>query len=91
MTRFFMFYTGFSLPCGGALDSSYGWLSAPDRDEDGLYDFNLNCLWTVETQARKQIKFQVLYVILDSDDGDSDFLKVSFYTLLRAKGVIMHI
>ena len=66
------------LPCGGISNDTYGWISAPDRDGDGFYDYNLRCQWIVEVQASKQIKYQVLYVLLAPCD-DEDYVGVSLY------------
>ena len=65
------------LPCGGALDPAKGFIVPPDRDVDGLYDFNLNCIWSVEVPFQTLLHCAVLYIDLDPCDDDSDYLEVS--------------
>ena len=63
-----------------------GWISAPDRDDDGLYDFNLNCLWTVEVDPSKLIRFQLMYVEMDYSPGgvcQTDILRVGIVGKLK--------
>ena len=50
--------------CRKTFRDSSGWISAPDNDGDGFYDFNLNCVWTVEVEPNKLIQFQLMYVDL---------------------------
>ena len=69
-----------NLPCGGDLQDKYGWITAPDRDGDGLYDFNLNCWWTVKVPKSLQIQYQVHYVKLDPCSDDSDYLTVRLHS-----------
>ena len=59
------------------MSSAFGWLSAPDTDGDGLYEFNINCTWTLEVTAPSLIQFFVTYVMLDPCDEGSDSLTVS--------------
>ena len=65
------------LPCGGALNPAKGLIMPPDRDGDGLYDFNLECFWSLEVMFDTLIHFSVIYTDLDPCDDDSDYLEVS--------------
>ena len=38
------------IPCGGALTDLSGLLRNPDFDQDGYYDHNLDCNWTIITE-----------------------------------------
>ena len=38
--------------CGGVLTDISGWITSPDLDEDGRYDFNLNCTWIIEVDEK---------------------------------------
>ena len=42
-----------------------GWISAPDADGDGLYDFNQDCHWSVEVTKTESIQFQFLYILIE--------------------------
>ena len=43
----------------------FGWIGSPDEDNDGWYDFNTDCHWTIEVDPSKAILFQILYVWTD--------------------------
>ena len=67
-----------SKECGGLIRSKSGWITSPDMDTDGQYDFNINCSWVVEAEENDTITFEVRsYDIEDSDACNSDYLKVS--------------
>ena len=51
--------------CGGQVTGSSGWITSPDEDNDGWYDFNTNCHWTIEVDPSKVISFQIMYVWAD--------------------------
>ena len=42
-----------------------GWISAPDVDGDGLYDFNQDCHWSIEVTKTESIQFQFLYILIE--------------------------
>ena len=55
-----------------------GWISPPDGDGDGCYDYNLECLYTVLGRKNEVIEFQVLYVDVEASSGcQFDYLRVS--------------
>ena len=55
-----------------------GWIAPPDGDEDGCYDYNLECLYTVLGRKNEVIEFQVLYVDVEASSGcQFDYLSVS--------------
>ena len=47
------------------MTGSSGWISSPDEDNDGWYDYNCKCHWTIEVDPSKYILFQILYVWTD--------------------------
>ena len=47
------------------MTGSSGWIASPDEDNDGWYDFNNDCHWTIEVDPSKSILFQILYVLTD--------------------------
>ena len=58
-----MFYFSVSnKSCDELLEQPRGLIWSPDEDGDGYYDFNLDCVWTVEVAENHVILFQVLYV-----------------------------
>ena len=60
------------------LNQTSGWIASPDLDGDGLYDFNLNCSWTIEVDETNVIAFRILYMdISPSEDCHLDYLLVS--------------
>ena len=44
------FLSGMQIPCGSALTDLSGLLRSPDFDQDGYYDHNLDCNWTIVTE-----------------------------------------
>ena len=68
--------------CGGILTDISGWITSPDLDEDGRYDFNLNCTWIIEADDKNYIKFQLLYVdmwVSEDCSGDRLLVSIVFY------------
>ena len=62
------------------LPPTAGWITPPDYDEDGFYDFNLNCLYAVQGMDNEVIEFQVMYIDLEFSNGcQYDYLRVSIY------------
>ena len=61
------------------LRSHSGWIIAPDRDEDNLYDFNLNYKWIIEGNASTDVVLlkPVYFIIENSPDCSADFVSVS--------------
>ena len=63
-------FTSFSLlsapngECGETLTQSSGWITSPDLDGDGFYDFNLRCSWIIKVDEHKAISFWLLYIEL---------------------------
>ena len=62
----------FSIPvlsdkCGGNLTGSSGWFSPPDWDEDGLYDNDVQCYWTITTDVTRMIHLQFVTMDLEFD------------------------
>ena len=64
--------------CGEILTQRSGWITSPDLDEDGFYDFNLRCSWSIEVDEDKAISFRILYIDLwPAPDCVADNLDVS--------------
>ena len=60
------------------MTKSSGWIASPDFDNDGEYDYYLNCYWTVLVKDTSVVVFQVLFVRIQFVDGCyQDFLEVS--------------
>ena len=64
--------------CDEYLEQPFGYISSPDQDRDGFYDFNVFCEWTVRVAENYVIEFHVFYVDIQYSTGctDMDFLKV---------------
>ena len=74
----FAFLAAQSKDCGGIVTKPSGWITSPDLDQDGFYDFNLNCSWIIEVAEYKLIAFQLLYLeIVPSEDCLVDRFLVS--------------
>lgn len=48
------------------ITNSSGWISAPDLDGDGHYDFNLNVLWKIELEPGLVTKYQINNMDIES-------------------------
>ena len=51
------------------MTDSHGWIASPDRDMDGVYDFNVECEWFIQVSPGKVIQLQILYLIVANDRG----------------------
>ena len=52
-------------------------ITSPDNDNDGLYDFNIDLLWTTEAPEGEIIRYRVLFAqIRFSDRCQPDGLEV---------------
>ena len=53
-------------------------ISSPDWDQDGFYELNVNCIWTVKVDVNNVIRFQVLHVEIQFTYGciAADYLEV---------------
>ena len=76
--------------CSEILRNKSGWISSPDNDGDGFYDFNLNCFWIVEVDPGKLIRFQFMYVDLEfyyvpEDLCQTDIILVSIMSMMLRK------
>ena len=88
MRRFILGLFCFAAPdksCGGILRNSSGYITAPDLDKDGYYDFNLNCVWLIQVNSSKVILYHFDYIaiiVVQLDKCKPDYVKV------RAKELI---
>ena len=58
------------LPCGGIVNDTKGRITAPDNDNDGLYDARLNCSWTIlkdNETTRIELSVHVIDIECDFD------------------------
>ena len=61
------------------MEQPFGYISSPDLDKDGFYDFNLDWVWKVQVAYNFVIGFQVFYIDIQLHAGDcttADYLKV---------------
>ena len=65
--------------CGGILNSTSGWMQSLDRDNDGFYDTNLECIWTIEAKEYDVIVLHFMYMDIKGNFGctDGDYIEVS--------------
>ena len=55
-------------------------ISSPDRNEDGMYDNNVDIMWMIEAATMKLIRYQLLYVEVEISEGcKNDALRVGIY------------
>ena len=65
--------------CGDKLTSSSGVIESPDEDNDGLYDHNLNCSWTVTAGKGFVVAFHITRLVIEySYLCERDRLEVRF-------------
>ena len=66
--------------CGGVVQNASGSIVAPDFDGDGLYDLNVDCLWTIAAPENYVIRYMIHFVkIEDSVSCHLDVLMVSCF------------
>ena len=60
-----------------------GFISPPDYDEDGYYDFNVLCHWHIQVNDNASIIYQFLYIDIEETvmGCDTDYLQVSPFSL----------
>ena len=77
--------------CGGHLTSSPGQILSPDEDQDGIYDNNVDCTWTVIADEGSTIQYRITRLsILGSFHCYRDKLEVGsvlYYVLLFMRTV----
>ena len=69
--------------CGGTLKSSSGYITSPDFDDDGYYDFNVFCFWHIQVNPNASILYQFEYIQIEVTTGGclTDYLRVSVFKL----------
>ena len=66
--------------CGVVLTDFVGQFSSPDIDNDGQYDINLHCYWTIEVEDGHMIQLTILDIDVEKDERCRyDFIKVVLY------------
>ena len=65
--------------CGGSFNDSSGWISSPDVDDDGRYDSNADCWWSIDPGPSKEValSFTLFEVGFFSYTCTNDYLEVS--------------
>ena len=65
------------MECGDVFNSSVGWISSLDRDGDGLYDCNEDCMWIIKAPDFFGIQLTIIYLEIEPNVLCSyDYLKV---------------
>ncbi|XP_076146859.1 cubilin [Alosa pseudoharengus] len=63
--------------CGGYLSSAQGMFGSPDINMDGMYEYNLNCVWTIAAATNKVLNLTFSTFELESDSTCRyDYVKV---------------
>ena len=63
--------------CGGILNETSGSIRSVDRDGDGLYDNNLECVWVIVAPEATVIELKILYMDIEwHKTCDSDYVRV---------------
>ena len=69
------------------MNVSSGWVESPDRNLDGLYENNQDCLWTMTAPDGYiiEVAIQFMHTEFDSETGKCyDFVQVCFSFHLSA-------
>ena len=70
-------FTEYKTECGGLLTEPSGFIHSPDVDNDGYYDSNQNCFWTITAPAEQVIFLKFLEFDIEFHvDCDYDFVEV---------------
>ena len=51
--------------CGETITTNAGYITPPDVDADGYYDFNLYCFWHIQMNTNACIVYQFLYIAIE--------------------------
>ena len=62
--------------CGGYENGESGLIKSPDKNHDGLYDLDIECIWQIQIQVGKEIEYEVFYVRL-AERCETTFITVS--------------
>ena len=55
-----------------------GWIASTDSDNDGEYDNNQDCLWTLNAEPNHVVLFRVMQLDLEwTHNCEYDYIKVS--------------
>ena len=64
--------------CGTMLTDHSGWFVAPDKDNDGLYDANVDCKWIIYVPGVDILRITIQDMdIQHYEECDLDYLEVS--------------
>ena len=67
--------------CSGILTQPSGTISSFDGDNDGLYDENLNCIWTIIAPEHYVIRLEFLIFELEYDEDCVDRVQVGVFLI----------
>ena len=67
--------------CVGTIKTSHGYITPPDLDGDGYYDFHLFCFWHIQVNNNASIIYQFLYIAIEATTSgcNTDYLHVSAF------------
>lgn len=79
------FKASVSVQCGFTLRiTDFLEFSSVDYDEDGMYDNNLNCTWTIVTTNYTLLQLDIEFIDIEWSSGcKNDYLLVSVYTIQK--------
>ena len=60
-----MLFVIYTVVCGGILNKTSGEFQALDRNNDGLYDYNLDCHWSIVGGDNQLIELRILSIFLE--------------------------
>ena len=73
-----LFFSDNIKTCGSVLSSSSGAIVSPDRNNDGLYDMEVDCLWIIVAPENQVIRHKIdQFLIEDASGCRKDVLRVS--------------
>ena len=80
-------------PCGGSLKDNTGYITAPDFDMDGYYDFNLFCMWFIQVEQGKVILYQFDFIFVENDVTGcrTDYILVSCMSWCQCRSGLLYI
>ena len=92
MIKVICLFSASNKSCDEFLEQPFGYISSPDQDRDGFYDYNLKCIWTVQVAENYVIGFHVFHVDIQYCDKCrcKDFVKVCENRIIRKTSYCKH-
>ena len=79
-----------SVICGGILNESNGEIRAMDRNNDGLYDNNLECHWSIVCGPNQLVELKILSIDFEMNIFCSfDYIEVRYQPAVNYDLIIM--